>query len=273
MFYIFWSPPSNFPVQTTLKINKGESLSGVAEILKESRLVKSELWFKFFVKFLGGAEKIDAGDYFFEEKENVFTVARRLIDGEHNLIQIKVTIPEGYTNEEIAANFAKRFSLFNKKLFLEQAEQGKMFPDTYFFLPNVTAQDVINRLQINFDSKIEGIRSDIETSKRGLKEILIMASILEKEANTQESRKEIADILWRRLKIGMALQVDAAPITYKESGLPNEPISNPGLEAILGAIYPIKNDYLYYLHDNKGNIYYAKTFEEHQRNRELYFKR
>ena len=98
-----------------------------------------------------------------------------------------------------------------------------------------------------------------------------MASIIEKEARGSD-RGVISGILWKRLSLGRALEVDAAPETYKVKGLPKAPIANPGLAAIKAAIHPENSPYFYYLHDADGNIHYAKSFEEHKRNKELYLK-
>jgi UPF0755 protein len=99
-----------------------------------------------------------------------------------------------------------------------------------------------------------------------------MASLVEEEAKGDEDREYISGILWKRLSINMPLQVDAAPSTYEKRGLPENPITNPGLEAIQAAIHPKNSPYLYYLHDKEGNIHYARNFEEHKANKLKYLK-
>lgn len=125
-------------------------------------------------------------------------------------------------------------------------------------------------------------------------EIIIMASLLEKEAKTEQDRKIISGILWKRLDVGMPLQVDASlnyingktsaemtqkdlnqdsPYnTYKYKGLPLTPICNPGLDAISVALNPISSPYWYYLSDKNGIIHFAKTFEEHKENKFKYLR-
>jgi len=290
-----WTPPRSFPVQATIEIPKGTTLYGTAVTLDERGVVRSSFWFKFFVRAFGGSGSVIAGDYFFRKPQNVIDIAWRVTHGKYDLIQLKITIPEGATNSQIAEFLTKQFSYFDSKEFLKTAEEGKMFPDTYFFLPNANHNQIIERVGENFNAKIKSIEKDIASSTHTFDDILIMASILEREAKTKDARQNIADILWRRIEIGMPLQVDAtfayingkttetltledlqidSPYnTYNRLGLPPTPISNPGLEAILDAIYPIENDYLYFLSDKKGNIYYAKDFEGHQINRELYLGR
>src|SRR5690606_10221682 len=86
---------------------------------------------------------------------------------------------------------------------------GFLFPDTYFFLPSVTPEEVIKTLSLRFDEMAEPLANEIAQSGKSMSDIVTMASILEKEANTFEDKKIVAGILWKRLEIGMALQVDA----------------------------------------------------------------
>ena len=99
-----------------------------------------------------------------------------------------------------------------------------------------------------------------------------MASILEGEARTLETRRIVSGILWKRISINMPRQFDVALGTYKIKGLPENPIGNPGLASIKSAIYPKSSPYLFYLHDKNGNIHYAKSFAEHRQNVLKYLK-
>ena len=103
-------------------------------------------------------------------------------------------------------------------------------------------------------------------------DVLVLASILEGEAKTEKDMKIVAGVLLARLTQGMPLQVDVALETYKQKGLPKNPINNPGLTAINAVLHPITTPYLFYLTGNDGNMYYAKTFEEHKRNIQKYLK-
>ena len=99
-----------------------------------------------------------------------------------------------------------------------------------------------------------------------------MASILEGEANGKEDIYIISGILWKRINLGMPLQVDVDKSTYKEKGLPSEPLNNPGLLAIKAAMAPESSVYLYYLHDEDGVVHFARSFEEHKKNINDYLK-
>lgn len=293
---IFWAPPSNFPTLTTIAIPKGTTLGGTADKLLAGGYIRSEFSFKVFVFLFGGSRAVTAGDYFFENPQSVIPIAWRMVHGSYGLKVLRVTIPEGTTIFQVADIFKKRFSLFDAKVFLEQAKEGYMFPDTYFFLPNVTAEDVISRMTENFNEQTHSLQADMLLSGHSLNDIVTMASIIEEEANDLEAQKIISGILWKRISIKMPLQVDAtfayyvngknsytlsktdlktdSPYnTYTNKGLPPGPISSPGIQALKAAISPIKTDYLYFLSDLKGKMYYAKDFAGHQKNRELYLRR
>ncbi len=128
----------------------------------------------------------------------------------------------------------------------------------------------------NFNKKISSILPEIskmeKSTGRTEQDILIMASLVERESKGDIDRAVISGILWKRIKLGMPLQVDAALETYKIKGLPKKPIANPGLEAIRAALYPKNSPYLYYLHDKNSVIHYARTFTEHRQNILKYLK-
>lgn len=266
--------PNNFPEGSIINIKEGASLRFVSGDLKENHLIRSRVLFETFVIIFGGEKYLASGDYLFESKIPVFLVASRLSKGEHHLAPVKVTIPEGFNVSEISETFALKLINFNKNKFLLEAKskEGYLFPDTYFFLTTDTEIDVLRSMSDNFDKKITPFKSEITISGKSLEEIITMASLIEEESKGDTDREFISGILWKRLSIGMPLQVDAEQATYKTKGLPKKPISNPGLKAIKASLYPKNSPYLYYLHDKEGNIYYAKNFSEHQANIRKYLK-
>ena len=189
-----------------------------------------------------------------------------------SIVSISVTIPEGFNTNQIGDTFALKLKNFNKANFLLQVNEleGYLFPDTYSFLNNMNETNVIKSMRDNFEKKVTPLLPEIAAVGKTENDIVIMASILEKEAQGDTDRKIISGILWKRISIGMPLQVDAAMETYKTKGLPENPIGNPGLEAIQAAIHPQSSPYLYYLHDKDGNIHYAKNFAEHVKNKLKY---
>jgi UPF0755 protein len=273
-YFFFFSAPKDFPIGQAAIIDPGNTLREVSKNFKDSNFIKSRVAFETLVILYGGEKHITIGDYVFEKKVSVFEVARRVSMREKTLAAKKITIPEGFTNLEISEISSELLRNFNKEKFLESAksDQGYLFPDTYFFFSTDSEASVLKALKENFDKKIKTVQKDITSSGKSQKDIIIMASIIEKEANGENDRAVISGILWNRISKKMPLQVDADMWTYKNRGLPESPICNPGLEAIKAAIYPVKSSYLYYLHDADGGIHYARTFEEHKANKAKYLK-
>jgi UPF0755 protein len=290
LYFSFIAAPFQYPKDTVVMIPEGSTVREAAEILKERGVIKSVSAFVAVSRlpFFGGAH---AGAYYLERPENVFTLAWRVSLGDSGLARSKVTIPEGITVREIGDILESGIPGFDKETFLTKAGgyEGYLFPDTYFFLPGESPESVIRTMRDAFDRKVAPFAEKISASGRSLSDIVIMASILEEEARLPETRRMVAGILWKRISIGMALQVDAAfayihqtpgyaptgddldidsPYnTYKNRGLPPTAISNPGIGAIEAALEPAASPYLFYLTGADGNMYYAKTLQEHIANR------
>jgi len=167
-----------------------------------------------------------------------------------------------------------------------------MFPDTYFFHPGQSTETILSVFDNNFRTKMFGVQKQLAASGHTLDELVVMASILEKEASKTKDRQMIAGVLWHRIDIGMPLQVDAvfpyiigkntfelttddlkfdSPYnTYKYKGLPPGPIDNPGLDSIVAAATPIKTKYIYFLSDKNGIFHYATTYAQHMAYRKQY---
>jgi len=266
IFYLF-TPFNN--KDAVLHIERGESLTEIKNDLYEHGVINNKNAFYFFVKVFG-SNKIKEGDYIFYRKTPVYKVAWQITKGIHNIEPIKITFREGIDREEMANILADKLAGFRKDIFMSSTldKEGYLFPDTYFFFPLDSSEEIIKKMNDNFNKKIK----NVNLNEKDLKEVIIMASILEGEASGENDAITISGILWKRLKIGMPLQVDTDKITYKEKGLPNKPLNNPGLSFIKAAAQPSVSDYLYYLHDKDGNVHYAKSFEEHKININKYLK-
>ena len=272
--FLFFSAPKNFPAGQIINIEEGANLRNVSKDFKADRIICSRIAFEAFVIIYGGEKHIVPGDYLFENKLPVFEVAKRISKGIYHLAPVKVTIPEGFDTSQIAEAFALKLANFNKNNFLLEAKnkEGYLFPDTYFFFTMADEQDVFESMSENFKKKIASVQPEIISSGKTEKEIIIMASLIEREAKGDNDRGIISGILWNRIAKKMPLQVDAVPETYKTKGLPENPICNPGLEAIKASIHPENSLYLYYLHDKDGVVHYARNFEEHKINKSKYLK-
>lgn len=292
IYVSFIQAPKNFPEHSLFPVLEGATLDQVSQRLYNQGYILSPFWFKTITYLFHGGESIKAGDYFFVGPRSALTIARRLSSGDLGLEPERVTIPEGLNVFQIAELISKQFTQFDAQGFVREAPEGYLFPDTYFFLPNIKSRDVVVAMKQNFDRQIVNVKEDLESFGKPLEDVVKMASILEKEARSFEVRQTIAGILWKRLKIGMPLQVDASfgyvngknsftltsedltidsPYnSYVYKGLPPTPIANPGLEAIQAALTPIETKYLYFLTDKNGVMRYASDYEGHLKNRRLY---
>ncbi len=291
------SAPGGFPVGEVFVVEKGETLSGAARGLDAQEIIRSPFLFKAFLTFFAGSKGLAAGDYYLPEKQGVIGIAWRLSRGQYGLENVRVTIPEGLNVEEIAVRLGETFNTFDADEFLRIASpyEGYLFPDTYLFLPNVAPEQVLKAMTDNYQRRIVALESEIKAFGKPIKDVITMASIIEDEARTEESRRMIAGILWKRLSIDMPLQVDAAfakvngksassdltlddlkienPYnTYVNRGLPPGPISNPGLDSIRATVTPVASQYFYYLTDNDGVMRYAATHDGHVANKERYLR-
>ena len=279
-------------------IKPGQPIAQIAKNLEKAGLVKNALAFRLLVAQMGIAKNIQYGDFRLSPNKTSREIAQELT---HGAIDVWVTLPEGMRVEQQADLIESKLKVssndkyqFDKKEYIKLAQEGYMFPDTYLIAKDAAAKDIVERLRQTFDEKVA---KNLLVTSSGLSEdeIVILASLIEKEAKSDEERSTIAGILLNRVDVGMALEVDATVSyakgydsanntwwptvtvadyksvkssynTYLNTGFPPAPIASPGLESIRSAASPAQTDYFYYLHDSKGQIHYAKTVEEHNKN-------
>lgn len=272
-YWSFFKAPSGFE-PSFVHVERYQSLSQISLMLENQNIISSKVIFQTIVIFLKGDRNIEIGDYYIDHAQSVLSVARMFAFGEHNVNPIKVTFPEGFTVEDMANTLSEKLPNLNIQTFLALARTraGYLFPDTYFFFPYATPSEIVSDLSLNFEKKILPLQEAINSSNKSLSEIIILSSIIEAEAKGKEDSYIIAGILEKRLDKGMLLQVDAAPLTYKEKGLPPYPINNPGLSSIKAVLAPVESPYFFYLHDKNGIVHYARTFAEHKKNITKYLK-
>jgi len=271
-YYIFSAPLDS--KTTTIHVSKGQSLGSITEDLEARSIIRQSSAVKALVILFKSGKEISRGDYKFEKGSSAWKVALMLARSDHNVDPIRITFKEGITNNEMADILAEKLTLFRRDIFLssKDSKQGYLFPDTYFFFSMTSSEEILDEITENFKMRIKLFEKDILSSGYSLDEIITMASIIEREANGDEDASVIAGILWKRLEKGMLLQVDVAPSTYDVSGLPDNPIANPGLRAIKAAINPKDSPYLFYLHDKTGRVHYAEDFSEHRSNIARYLR-
>lgn len=285
LVYIGWRNDSS---EEHLYIHLREASSkDLAQQLSEKNIISHPRLFSFTLKALSPVRTAQTGEYYFDKPQHELIVLLRILLGDRRLNVVSVTIPEGLTVVEIATLLERKIPDFDAGAFsvLAQPEEGYLFPDTYFFFPGDSPQKIVNTLKKNFHKKIGEVATTVEASTRTVSELVIMASLLEKEAANTADRRLIAGVLWNRIKKGMPLQVDAvfpyiigkntftltkadllfeSPYnTYLHKGLPIGPIANPGIDSLLSAMTPTQSAYLFYLSDHDGKLYFSETYKEH----------
>lgn len=298
--FFLWFKEATLPTDPTSQeskifvIKKGDSIRKIAHNLKREKLIRDSIAFFLLVKKMGVEKNIQAGDFRLRPSMNMQEIIKGL---QHGTIDVWVTIPEGWRVEEITLKLAQELGIPEQE-FLKYTQEGYMFPDTYLIPKEASASAVAKIMLNNFQKKVV---KNLNLEEADLEKIIILASLIEKEAKLAADRPKVASVLLNRLKIGMKLDVDATIQyalgyqpedktwwkkaltredlkinslfnTYKNPGLPSGPIANPGLASIQAVINPAQTDYLYYLSDQKGKMYYAKTLEEHNENIRKYLK-
>ncbi len=280
---------------TTITIQPGTTVSSAAERLAEKDIVLHPLLVSLPLRLQD--KEVTAGAYKFSDNQHPLGIAQRLHAGDFQTKQQEVVIPEGFTRAEIADRVVAELDVdFSRSDFMQTSEglEGYLFPDTYQFSPDASARQVVNTMRENFRTQIAKLQPQLREFPYSKKQVIAMASLIEREAADYRIRRKIAGILWTRFEQGMPLQVDAvfafllgkasAELTqadlamdspynlYQNTGLPPTPIANPGLGSIRATINPIRTDDLYYLTGDNGQFYFAETLEEHNRNKRNYIR-
>jgi UPF0755 protein len=265
--------------------------------LEKKKLIRSKLAAKY--KWWINGFTLKAGYYKLNDEMSLSGILSVLHEGKEHFI--KVTIPEGLLSEEIARVLKQSgFSDISDE-FLEQVKnpdilaefnipfdsaEGYLFPSTYYLNKNTTGTELVRRMIRTFYQKAGERFKNLPLAQR--KKVLILASIIEKEAVLDEERALMASVFYNRLRNGIPLEscatviyifekqgkskqrllyrdleIDSPFNTYKKAGLPPEPISNPGLKSILAAMEPAESDYLYFVYKGDGKHVFSRTLREH----------
>ncbi len=296
-----------------ITIDKGDNFWAVGQKLVQSQVITNKYYLAFYLWKNKMTNQIKAGEYSFSPHLSIAEVADLITSNPRKkTIEIKITFPEGWTSQQMAKRIKKngldgdeflkltqQTNYFYNKYhydFLNEIPNGNslegfLFPDTYFFSQKTTAEDIIKKMLDNFNNKLnEGLRNDISKQNKSVYDIIIMASVLEKEVKSLEDKKKVSDIFWRRLKDEYPLQscatlayvlgenkkqfsyqdtqIKSPYNTYQNIGLPPGPINNPGMESILASIYPEKNSFYYFLSNpENGMTVFSHSLEEHNQNK------
>ena len=282
--------------QRTFTIKPGEGIKEIASNLKSEGLIKDTVAFFLLVKYNKLDEKIQAGDFYLSPAMDAEKVAKALQVGTYDT---RVTIPEGKRAEEVAdilkASLPSYDESWRDKLI---AHEGYLFPDTYAFAKDADIDTIINAMTGNFDKKYAEI-PEAQRARMSKEKLVIIASLVEREAQHADDRPLVASVILNRLDEGTVLNIDAtiqyalgyqpaehtwwkkhlslddlklsSPYnSYTNIGLPPGPISNPGIDVLTSVLNAPDTNYLYYVSDSEGHNHYAKTLDQHNANIEKY---
>lgn len=298
--YLTYTPVTN-DADTPVEISPGTSLRGIAEILSDHGIIRSEILFIGATKIGGSGGKLQSGLYRFPSRLAIPDVIAILSEGSHQAYR-KVTVREGLTIRQIAKEIEQQVEVpadsiralsrdtrFIAALGLDVPSlEGYLLPETYRVRYDITAKDMLQRLVSSMqDVFIPERRERMRAMGRNMHEILTMASLVEGETRLDRERATVAGVYYNRLRRGMLLQADPtiqfiipdgprrllyrdlsinSPYnTYMYSGLPPGPVNNPGKASIIAALYPEAHDYYYFVADGSGGHRFSRTIEEHNR--------
>jgi peptidoglycan lytic transglycosylase G len=294
-----------------VEIPEGAGPTSIGRRLADAGVIRDRLGFRFEILRSGLGRRLQAGEYRFDRPMTVREVVDKIARGDVYLVPI--TFREGLTMREMAQLFESK-GLGSAKDFSTQASdsqlirnldpaardlEGYLFPDTYAMTRNTTAAQLVPRMVDGFEKALAPeTLSAAEARGLTLRELVTLASIVEKETGKPEERPLVAAVYSNRLKIGMALQCDPTVIyaleranryngnltrenmqidspynTYRYPGLPPGPIANPGRASLEAAARPADVPYLYFVARGDGSHAFAATLEEHNRNVDQYQRR
>ena len=291
---IYWqvlAPVSSSYKPALFQVSSGQSIAQIAEQLRLHKLIRSEFAFTLAAKFWQMDKNVRIGRFSISPNMNAKEILDILTDPKRG--EVAVTIPEGFSAYDIDDKLVEMGLIMPGEFSLRAAVlEGYLFPDTYFvYKTNFDPDSLIKKMRENFLKKLTlDLPQAILKGGRTLQDVVIMASITEKEARTEKDYKIVSGILWKRLEAKWALQADATSLYGKSStsitsktlkeespyntrinkGLPPTPICNPGIVAIASAIFPEESPYWFYLTDSEGKMRYSTTNDEHNENRKRY---
>ena len=300
--YLFYWPNSfQGGAERVFFVSRGETFASIVDSLEAQGVIRSRGLFLIAARLQGGATHMLVGKYRFDSGVSNAEILHVLTSGKGNLVT-PVTLPEGSTarlqarilKRAVGIDSARYMHLVNDDSlvryfgFASPSLEGYLFPDTYNFYWEEDEVEVVKRLVERFDRFYsDTLQERARGMGRTTNQIITLASIVEGEARLDQERGVIAGVYYNRLRRGMPLkadptiqhfisggprrvlysdlQVDNPYNTYKYRGLPPGPVNNPGRASILAALYPVQNDYLYFVANGKGGHGFSRTFEEHKR--------
>ncbi|AIF51480.1 endolytic transglycosylase MltG [Pelosinus sp. UFO1] len=298
--------PVTAPVaeKAVIVVKSGMAANEIGELLYQQGMIKSVLAFHAVAKMQGLANSLQAGEYVVNKNMTIQQIVAMLAKGE--TVYQQITIPEGYTVDQIAKliqekqlGSAEKFKalaknsnvssypyMMNYNANVVYKVEGYLFPNTYQITKGATEEQLLNMMITQFDKELsESMRERATAIGLSVKDVIILASLVEKEAQIEGDRPIIAGVFLNRLKQEMPLQscatiqyilgypkvelsvedteISSPYNTYQHMGLPPGPIANPGMAAINAVLYPKETSFIYFVADKQGAHHFSKTYEEH----------
>lgn len=303
--------PHKHEVRKTITIEPGSRTSEIVYRLHREGILESEFPMRLWMRFFSGGRPLKAGDYEFKSPITPRQVINQLIAG--GVATRQVTIPEGYNQFDIARVVAdleglkepaptveQVLSMFKQTSLIEDLDpdartlEGYLFPDTYEYTASTSRERLVEAMVKRF-RKVYTVELQDRARELGMKtrQVVALASLIEKEAKVDTERELISQVFHKRLKMGTTLACDPTVIyaallegkyrgkiyqsdldrdspynTYKRAGLPPGPIASPGKRSIQAALYPAATDYLFFVVDatrNDGSHKFSASSGEHDR--------
>lgn len=328
LLYQIYLPHTSYRGEKTVEVSRGLGSRKIGELLKREGIIQSKWAFMIYAGLTRDAAYLKPGTFVFSEESSIAEILSHLVSGEEYPNERFLTIPEGWNLRDIGNYFERQgiaearefwkvaglpaadyravdaagplLDFLNDFLLLREKPnyvglEGFLFPDTYRVYRDASVKEIIGKMLSNFERRFsEELRAAAASQKKSVFEIVTMASLIEKEVRSDEDRKLVSGILWKRLELDIPLQVDAAltyikghndtPLTngdkaspsrfntYRYPGLPAGPIANPGISAIRAALDPAESLYFYYLSAPDGRTIFSRTLEEHNAAKARYLR-
>lgn len=300
MHHFIHSPAGTTDNQATFIIRAGETFNELAARLKHKGIIASTTRFRLYSRITGSDKRLKAGEYRLSATMTPAQILDMLVQGRS--IVYRLTVPEGYTIEQIAREIARQGlgtsediqklatdPLVAQSYAIEaQTLEGYLFPDTYYFPKDVEPRKIIAKMVEHFKAQFQPVwQQRAKELNFSVHQIVTLASIIEKETGAPSERPIIASVFHNRLKKKMRLESDPTVIygipnfdgnikrhhlqtrtpynTYKIRGLPPGPIANPGSASIEAALYPDQTDFLYFVAKKDGTHHFSTNIKDHNR--------
>ena len=285
-FYVKPGPSND---DKLLTINKGQSVSNIASNLRDLNLIENRITFMLVLRLKGFQNKIKFGEYMIPKTSSIEEIVEKIVSGVS--VQHTITIPEGLSTASVIALINSNPKI--KGDFINNTDEGILAPNTYSFDMTTEKVDLLMKMRDEQKRIVDSAwnKRAPDLPLKNTLELLVLASIVEKEAGNEQDKKKVASVFLNRLKKKMRLQSDPTVVysltggegsldreltrrdlkinspfnTYRISGLPPKPICNPSKSSIYAVANPTETDFLFFVANGKGGHNFSQNLQQHNR--------